>query len=171
MAARMGEAFERTGHPADLMSSTYLSVGTVLDALDQLAALWDEFTVVRVLAPLSCDPVISVERDERVTRVDLSALLRQFVSDRTGQPTVHNGDQIMDGLRRWVDTLPISDREAGAHGIRLVTWANPVPHLAGVGCGCPPREDTPLMDPVSDLDCRRPATSCGRAPPNTRWPS
>ena len=125
MAARTGEAFERTGHPADLMSDTYPSVGTVLDALDQLAALWDEFTVVRVLAPLSCDPVISVERDERVTRVDLSAVLRQFVSDRTGQPTVHNGDQIMDGLRRWVDTLPISDREAGAHGIRLVTWANP----------------------------------------------
>ena len=125
MAARMGEAFDRTGHPADLLSSTYPSVGTVLDALDEMAALWDEFTVVRVLAPLSCDPLISVERDERVTRVDMSAVLRQFVSDRTGQPTAHNVVQVMGGLRRWVDTLPISDREAAAEGIRLVTWADP----------------------------------------------
>ena len=137
MAARMGEAFERTGHPADLMSSTYLSVGTVLDALDQLAALWDEFTVVRVLAALSNDPVISVERDERVTRVDLSAVLRQFVSDRTGQPTVHNGDQVKDGLRRWVDSLPLSDREAAARGIRLVTWANPTRTLLALDVVAP----------------------------------
>ena len=124
MATRMGEAFDRTGHPADLLSSTYPSVGTVLDALDEMAALWDEFTVVRVLAPLSCDPLISVERDERVTRVDMSAVLRQFVSARTGQPTAHNAVQVMGGLRRWVDTLPISDREAAAEGIRVVTWAD-----------------------------------------------
>jgi len=120
----MGEAFERTGHPADLMSSDYPSAGTVLDALDQLDALWDEFTSVRVLAGLSRDPVVSVERDERVTRVDLYAVPRHFVSDRTGEPTVHNGDQVMDGLRRWVDTLPVSDREAEAHGIRLVSWTS-----------------------------------------------
>jgi hypothetical protein len=124
MAATMGEAFERTGHPADLLCNTYPSVGTVLDALDQLAALWDEFTVVQVLAPLSRDPVISVERDERVTRVDMSALLARFVSDRTGQPTVHSFGQVMDGLRCWVDTLPVSDREAAAQGIRLVAWAD-----------------------------------------------
>jgi hypothetical protein len=125
MAATMGEAFERTGHPADLISSTYPSVGTVLDVLEQLAFIWDEFTAVRVLDPLSRDPVISVERDERVTRVDMSAILRRFVSGRTGQPTVHNSGQVMDGLRCWVDTLPVSDREAAAHGIRLVTWADP----------------------------------------------
>jgi hypothetical protein len=125
MVAKMGETFERTGHPADLLSSAYLSVGTVLDAFDQLDGLWDQFTDVRILAPLSCDPVISVERDERVTRVDLSAVLRRFVSDRTGQPTVRNLGQVMDGLRCWVDTLPVSDREAAAHGIRLVTWADP----------------------------------------------
>ena len=125
MAAMTGEEFERTGHPADLLSSTYPSVGIVLDALDQLATLWDEFTLVRVLAPLSRHPVISVERDERVTRVDMSAVLRKFVSDRTGRPTVHNFGQVMDGLRGWVDTLPASDREAAARGIRLVTWGEP----------------------------------------------
>jgi len=125
MAGTIGEAFERTGHPADLLCSTYPSVGTVLDALDQLATLWDEFTVVQVLAPLSRDPVISVERDERVTRVDLSAVLCRFVSNSTGQPTVHNFGQVVDGLRSWVDTLPVSDREAAAQGIRLVSWADP----------------------------------------------
>jgi hypothetical protein len=125
MTARMGDAFESTGHPADLLSDTYPSAGTVLDALDQLADFWDEFTVLKVLAPLSRDPVISVERDERVTRVDMSAVLRQFVSDRTGQPTVDNLSQVMGGLRGWVDTLPVSDREAAAQGIRLVAWADP----------------------------------------------
>ena len=125
MAATTGEAFERTGHPADLLSSSYPSVGTVLDALDQLASLWDEFTLVRVLAPLSRYPVISVERDERVTRVDMSRVLRQFVSDRTGRSTVHSFGQVMDGLRGWVDTLQVSDREAAARGIRLVTWGEP----------------------------------------------
>ena len=125
MGDTVGEAFERTGHPADLRSGAYPSVGTVLEALDRLAATWDEFTVVGVLDPLSCDPVISVERDERVTRVDMSVILRRFVNDRTGQPTVHSFDQVMDRLRGWVDVLPVSDREAAAHGIRLVTWADP----------------------------------------------
>ena len=125
MADPTGEAFERTGHPADLLTGAYPSVGTVLEALDRLAPSWDEFTVVRVLDPLSCDPVISVERDERVTRVDLSAVLRRFVSDRTGKPTVHSFDQVMKGLRGWVDILPVSDQEAAAHGIRLVAWADP----------------------------------------------
>jgi hypothetical protein len=57
--------------------------------------------------------------------VDLSAVLRRFVSDRTGQPTVHSFGQVKDGLRCWVDTLPVSDREAAAQGIRLVAWADP----------------------------------------------
>jgi hypothetical protein len=151
MAAIMGEAFESSGHPADLLSNTYPSVGTVLDALDQLAALWDEFTVVRVLAPLSRDPVVSVERDERVTRVDMSALLRQFVSSRTGQPTVDNLEQVMGGLRRWVDTLPVSDREAEAKGIRLVTWAAPARTSLALAVVAPRRKTLTSWTPSATL--------------------
>ncbi|MGV8847036.1 hypothetical protein [Tessaracoccus sp.] len=120
----MGDAFELSGHPADLRANTYLSVGTVLDALDQLKPAWDQFTTVRVLDPLSCDPVISVERDERVTRVDVSEVLRGFVSDRTGQPTVHHAGQVREALHQWVNTLPVSDREAGVHGIATITWVD-----------------------------------------------
>lgn len=124
MADTMGESFERTGHPADLRTNAYLSVGTILDAIDQLNPLWDEFTTVSILDGLSIDPVISVERDERVTRVSVQTILRQLTSDRTGAPTVHHSGQIREALHRWVSSLPVSDREAGAHGIRLVGWAD-----------------------------------------------
>jgi len=111
MADPTGEAFERTGHPADLLTGAYPSVGTVLEALDRLAPSWDEFTVVRVLDPLSCDPVISVERDERVTRVDLSAVLRRFVSDRTGREEVFLSDELGRNAKK------ISDADCDKSGI------------------------------------------------------
>jgi hypothetical protein len=109
---------------------------------------------VRVLDPLSRDPVVSVERDERVTRVDMSAILRQFVSGRTGQPTVHNSGQVMDGLRCWVDTMPVSDREAAAHGIRLVTWADPARTSLALDVVAPEARPS-ARDAVSDHDPQR----------------
>jgi hypothetical protein len=124
MADTMGDSFERTGHPADLLTSTQLSVGTIVDAFDQLTSAWDEFTAVRVLAPLSLDPVISVERDERVTRVDVSTICSRLTNRRTGRPSVHDSGQLAGALQRWVSTLPVSDREAAAHGVRLISWAD-----------------------------------------------
>ena len=124
MADTMGDSFESTGHPADLLTNTHPSVGAILDAFDQLKPAWDEFTAVRVLAPLSLDPVISVERDERVTRVDLSTIRAQLTSRRTGRPGVRDRGQLSDALQRWVSTLPVSDREAATHGVRLITWAD-----------------------------------------------
>jgi hypothetical protein len=124
MADTMGDSFESTGHPADLLTNTHLSVGAILDTFDQLSTAWDEFTAVRVLAPLSLDPVISVERDERVTRVDLSTLRARLTHRRTGRPSVHDRGQLSNALERWVGTLPVSDREAATRGVRLVSWAD-----------------------------------------------
>ncbi|MEP7192257.1 MAG: hypothetical protein ABI903_05275 [Actinomycetota bacterium] len=124
MADTMGDSFERTGHPADLLTNAHLSVGAILDTFDQLKTAWDEFTVVQVLAPLSLDPVISVERDERVTRVDLSTIRARLTHRRRGRPGVHDRGQLSSALQRWVSTLPVSDREAAARGVRLVTWAD-----------------------------------------------
>lgn len=124
MADTIGDLFESTGHPADLLSNQLPSVGMVLDAWDQLQECCDEFTAVHILDRLSIDPVISVERDERVTRADLSAVLAQLIRRRPGHPALRSSGQVRDALLRWVSTLPVSDREAAANGIRLVTWAD-----------------------------------------------
>ena len=125
MAELIGNSFESTGHPADLRSNQLPSVGMVLDAWDQLQGGWDEFTSVHILDRLSMDPVISVERDERVTRADLSAVVAQFLRRRPGHPAPRSSGQVREALLRWVGTLPVSDREAAAGGIRLVAWADP----------------------------------------------
>jgi len=96
----------------------------VLDAWDHLQGGWDEFTIVNILDRLSIDPVISVERDERVTRADLSAVVAQFIRRRSGHPALRSSAQVRQALLRWVSTLPVSDREAAANGIRLVAWAD-----------------------------------------------
>lgn len=123
MTASSAESFARTGHPADLVVDdgagfSRYPASLVLEALETLT--WDEFTTVTVLDPLSTDPVLCVERDERVARVEMSAFLGELRRSRVPSTV----GAVAKTLRRWVDTRAVSDREATAAGLRVLAWAD-----------------------------------------------
>lgn len=82
----------------------------------------------------SPDPLLTVTEDDRSTHIRFTALIARL--NRAGTAATETG--IVDGIRDWIDTRPVSDTAAAERGIATVNkygsdarWQVTVPRPSG----------------------------------------
>lgn len=120
-----------------------------LDPDDVFTALLDVSTtpgegISIDVVPDQHDSLIIVTEDDRCMSARFSELLTRLTRNRTPRTGV------ADAIRDWVDTRPVSDRSAAAHGIAVVVrhgdvlrWQVAVPRPSGVTAAWVPTIATP----------------------------
>lgn len=95
------------------------------------------------VVPDQHDSLIIVTEDDRCMSARFSELLTQLVRAHTPATS------LTDGIRDWIDTRPVSDRSASAHGIAVVVrhddelrWQVGVPRPSGITAAWVPTMQT-----------------------------
>jgi hypothetical protein len=138
----------------------------LLDVLTDLAETHGQPGLrLRLLDPLSRDPLVSVEDDERRVRQPLSELVRLFEQHRIAP----DASALAAAARDWLDRRPLTDAAAQQHGVAVLGWRDRgrthlswqivVPRRASAGAWIPSPMRAPLdIAAIRALAMQRSAT-------------